>query len=425
MQVLVRLIADSYARANGLSRLTKSADKFAVVRSVFRELDKSTMQPGVPFFPNFADLKGEKNRSVASSLLDINVESSGGELEFVKDSNFALSITQALVIVLINLLHTEADISWDWHKFESIVMLNELKRMIVNTKKIPRRQDKFVLELQNPLPESAATKNFFAPLVGNCTVILNGARAGYADVIAPYRLVQAKFSIYDSTTVDLDIEDELDKMGVTTLSKHVFKQFLTDVIYTKLWASQEDAPEVFVDTKVMSTKRKHRHECYPLDMLNGRRVVEKPVVVGGTVETQATESIVEKKADDKSKDEAKNEATDEAKDEAKDKEMVVVTTLFIEENGTRQVFSPIKFDKMRPVMAVFATNCKAFRLIGEKKKAVAKLHGDTTGKTDSNENMIPETNSDNTAAADNEEKESLKAIVKLDNTDSKEDIVIN
>jgi hypothetical protein len=331
-QVLVRRIADRYARTNALSRLIGTVENFEVVRSVFRELDKSTSQPGVPSISQFDDMEDTTLRSIANSLVDIQVESSNGELVLVNDARFSLSISSAVAIVLINLLNTETDIHWDWHEFKSTVMLSELKRMIVRTQAIPRRFDRFVLRLLSSLPGTAAeTTMFFVPLVGNCTVVLNQLNAGYADVVAPYRLVKAKYSVNDSSVVDLGIQKELDAMGLTDSPKHLLNQLLTNVFYRRMWESQEDAPETAVDKNVRSTIRQHRHECYPLDMLNGRRIVKEPAVVVGEVEND--------------------------------------TDLFVTENGRRRAYSLTTFHKQRSVTAVFATNCVSIRLNANNQEA--------------------------------------------------------
>ncbi len=63
---------------------------------------------------------------------------------------------------------------------------------------------------------------------------MNGDKAGYAVVIAPYHLVQAKYTVDNSKTQDLDIQTKMNKMGLTNSSKHLLNQFLTDVIYAKM-----------------------------------------------------------------------------------------------------------------------------------------------------------------------------------------------
>ncbi len=333
--LIVGSVVDRYRASNSLTLLASAKQEFATARSVFRALDRSTRHKDVPFFPQFHDMEYKKHRLIPNCLVDIHVEkNAAGQLVFVGDHRFSLSVSPAMVLVLMNLLNLEQH-TWDWHRFESIVMLSELKRMIVMMNGMPNHLDRLVLQLDAPLPEPDPTNTFSVPQVGESTVIMNGRDAEYADVMAPFRLVQAKFSMDDSNTIKLDIQEEMNNMGLTKSSDHMMKQFLTDVIYTKVWKSQCDVPDsvVVADRTVMlSTKREFRHECYPLDVLNSRRVGEKlPVMVG------ALEQGIWK------------------------------TSLFITKNERRERFVRVTFDQERPVTAVFATNCIAYQLITTRK----------------------------------------------------------
>jgi hypothetical protein len=55
--------------------------------------------------------------------------------------------------------------------------------------------------------------------------------AQYADVIAPFRLLQVKHSRDSGNVQRLDLEKELNKMGVTLSTKYRLQQAVTSVLY--------------------------------------------------------------------------------------------------------------------------------------------------------------------------------------------------
>lgn len=335
VSVLVSAVADRYIESNALQSLKSAEGKWQVARAVFRELDKATRQPGVPFFADFCDLS-QSGRSVATSILDVHVESKGNHLVLVNDKRYALSISPALVLVMVNFLLTDADIAWDWQGFETTAMLSELKRMVVKSQHIPEHLDRLVLAWQLPVP---ATDTYFeAPMVDNCTVVLNGPGAAYADVIAPYRLVQAKFSSDDSQVQVIDIQTELDMMGLTFSSDHVMQQHLTGAFYT-MWKLSPPIPQSVKKTTSHVVNKKYRFECYPMNTLNSRKMlVESAFVVG----------ILEEKWPDNEPHENKT--------------LQHETSLKVNGGGIGASDLLREYDKSHPVTAVFATNCKAFWL---------------------------------------------------------------
>ena len=58
--MVINEVAKAYIYSNGLQTLENFQEKLKVARSVFKELDKATSQPGVPFFPELEDLKGPR-----------------------------------------------------------------------------------------------------------------------------------------------------------------------------------------------------------------------------------------------------------------------------------------------------------------------------------------------------------------------------
>jgi hypothetical protein len=319
-KVLVSVAADRYCDNNSLQSVRSAEDRLALFRVVFKELDNATRQPDVAFVPTFEGLTTELLRVTANSLLDKHFELIDGLPTLVPGNRYALSISPALAIVMANLLlNAEADITWDWQSLKSMVMLSELKQMIVTSQNVPPSQDRFVVSLRNPLPDSNVS--FSVPVVGNGTVILNGPMATYADVIAPYRLVQVKFSIDDMSTKDLFLEDELSKMGLLRSKKNLLQQYMTRILYN-MWEGSGDTPPAVVNTKVHGMIKKYRFTCYPFSTLNARQTFEELEMVDGKLE----------------------------------KDRLVVTG-DIPYPNLDSVFSA-----NRPVTAVFATNCKEFEL---------------------------------------------------------------
>jgi hypothetical protein len=323
VKVLISNVADSYIKNNSLNNLESVEQKWLVVRSVFRELDKATEQPGVPFFPQFEDLAGDDQlRSVAQCLLDGHVEYIDGKPHFVPGSRYSISISPALVLVLVNLLNTENDVSWDWQAFESMVMLSELKEVIVQSQDIPKSLDRLVVELPSPVPENTSATSFTIPAVGKHSVVLNWPGADYANVIAPFRLVATTFLTDDSKPAALDIQSELDKMGLTTAPNHVLQRYVTKAFYT-LWTSPNAInAHVVVSSMTQTANKNHRLKCYPVSTLNSRRIEETSTVVVGSIE----------------------------------KDVLILQGETISRLGLCKEF------EQKAVTAVFATNCKAFRL---------------------------------------------------------------
>lgn len=280
---LVLSVANYYILSNGLKRLESPVDKWNVARSVFRELDRSSKQPNVAFFPEFDDLASKTHRSIAHSLLDVNVETINGEKRLALDSMFALSMSPAIAIVIANLLSTDADVSWDWKGLECTAALSEMKRMIVNTKGKPRHPSSPVIQLSSPVPTTAAKFDFYVPVVDNQTVVLNGPAAKYADVIAPYRLVQVKHSHHNGKSLALLLQDELDNMGLT-MSEGYHVQKMTTLAFYTLWKNGQKAPSIVNGNPILQNADEHlRFECHPYNTLNSKQVLDKHKIITGKI----------------------------------------------------------------------------------------------------------------------------------------------
>jgi hypothetical protein len=266
---------------------------------------------------------------VARTLVDINVQTERGFPQFVDPNDrYSLSMSPALTIVLANLLNTKAEISWDWKGLEMLVVLGELKRLVATTSETPRHLDRLVVELQSGLPIPSAKYKLSVPVVSRCTVVRNGPTASYADVIAPYRLVQVKYSsIPDVYNVNLN--DELDKMGLTRSKSFKLQQAVTKILYT-MWERLDDLPDPITHMSISSYgNMTHRSEYYPYSSLNVNRVVEKPVTVDGSLRQENAEISVE-----------------------------------LTKEGEALMKGPMicEFRSESPVTAVFVTNCRKLRL---------------------------------------------------------------
>lgn len=298
--VVVSSVADSYIMQNGLYGLGTPKQKWQVVRSVFRELDKSSRNRKFAYFPKFEDLEaGESDdlttedlRSIANSLLDVNVESKHGVPVLPPKYDFAISMTPAVAIVVASLVNANAKISWNWQGFETSIMLSEMKRMIVKSKEVPTHLDSLVLQLPSPLPAGRATKSFSIPVINNCTVVLNGPLAKYADVIAPFRLVQAKFSQDNTKPMLLNLQHELNKLGLTNSPGHVLQQWITKVVRTFWETGLENASWVKEEPIPNSVNKDERYECYPFNTLNSKIVLENPKVVSGVIDLKTGACVV-------------------------------------------------------------------------------------------------------------------------------------
>jgi hypothetical protein len=133
--------------------------------------------------------------------------------------------------VHLELLNAETGIiSWDWQRFDSVVMLSELQEMITRPQENPTSLDRLIVKLQYPIPDETSTKLFTIPVVGKALGNSEWTR-GRANVIAPFRLVATKFSVDDSEPIMLDIQYKLDKMGLTDSSNHVLQRLMTKVIF--------------------------------------------------------------------------------------------------------------------------------------------------------------------------------------------------
>jgi len=256
-----------------------------------------------------------------------------------------VSVSPAIAIVMANLLNTEAELLWDWQGFETTVMLSELKRVVANYNDIPiHPPDRPVLELLSRLPAQNNASTCLIPVVSRYNVVLNAPQAPYADVIAPYRLVQAKFSKkFSKSKVVLDLEEELDKMGLLKNTVNCsLQQDITSRLY-EMWEGLVVAPPPSLSIPFEMKATPDRFECYPFNTLTTPQSVEQPAVL---FYNATLGRIVVTKSEAK-----RLYASDE------NRQRLVSAVQAMNELGPLRAFH-----EHRPITAVFATNGESFRI---------------------------------------------------------------
>jgi hypothetical protein len=128
-------VAKSFIASTGLKNVESIDDKWAIARSVFRVVNKASLEPRLAFFPKVDELKTEALRNTAISLLDVNVVSEDDEPSFNDDKRVSATISTALVMVLFVLLNEDkaSAASWDWQAFEATGGLSEWQSMVANS----------------------------------------------------------------------------------------------------------------------------------------------------------------------------------------------------------------------------------------------------------------------------------------------------
>jgi hypothetical protein len=223
--------------------------------------------------------------------------------------------------VFATLLNANADLSWDWQTFQSTVAMGEWKRMIVQSRDTPTHDDRTIVQMPFAIPSTNAKKTMIIPRMNQFMVVMNVPSASYADIIAPFRLTRATFRVAATTVThqSLDLQSELDKMGLTNSSKHKKQQALTSVLYQD-WNSTERAPtETSVDEKQWANQHE-RNMYFPSDEVVSEFSFETPTLVKCRIQDGC----------------------------------VIV--------GKHRTELLVPFEDGRPLTAVFVTNCRAFEL---------------------------------------------------------------
>jgi len=219
---VVDRVIERYIKANRLRSLTEEGRR-VVVMIVWKAL--SDAEWNTPQWPElkadrfYPDHEGIRNRieSCCYCLVDTNVESFNGGITFVGEHKLAVSVSNALALVLVRLTGNKASLCIGTEQFEVAAAIHELEcsysRCFQEGIKPPCIK---VLPSQHQFPGTQKEK-IKIPSVGIETIVINGPRATYCDVISKHRIVQAKYvGDPDKTYASLDLDDELGKAGVLT-----------------------------------------------------------------------------------------------------------------------------------------------------------------------------------------------------------------
>jgi hypothetical protein len=193
-----------------------------------------------------------------------------------------VTVTPAITIVLAALLRTSVSLERDWYGLESIAALNELFELVRKERRheIPPFR---IVRLDKPYGVRSDGKCLQIPEMTDYEVLINGSNAPYADVIAPFKLVQAKYCAKSKESAVLYLEEELHKMGLLASSSPEQKQFAkmqymvwtpTNTNVMNAASSDSDLATLTASTDDDSNLGVHRY-LYPASMLVSEQVITK------------------------------------------------------------------------------------------------------------------------------------------------------
>jgi hypothetical protein len=260
--LLAKVVA-KYANENGLHTLDRKHialyGKLRVAAWIcvtISALNKGSVRP-----PEFDGLSLDE-RDVAVSLLQFNVENRRGALQLVENCARSASVTPAIAVILYSLAGTPANVLialkpleataslfavrnlvrvvWERHmeqvrslqmsymKQRASVSLEEFEMTLAREGGVTLNKYRYELlgwesafgrelkeiclirlrrKVQRPIDRSRTRSSVASvPRVTNATVLLNGDQSSFADVIAPYMLIQTKSSLEKRTHVDMTKE---------------------------------------------------------------------------------------------------------------------------------------------------------------------------------------------------------------------------
>jgi hypothetical protein len=226
INAVVAEIARCYIYSNILQGVRHGEERLQVVQEVFKALDKAMLQPNVACYPNFDSIESRYVRAATGCLFDIHLETVNRETKLMGSHTCSVSITPAIMIVLIQFLCENTVIPWNSREPEANVALGEWKLMVREKQASDFESKRSFVFVRYCIPLfDEETLSFFLPLVGKSTVLLNAPGAPYANVIAPFRLVRTKFSFDVNQPVELNFDKEMKEMGLLkTKAATVFDQ---------------------------------------------------------------------------------------------------------------------------------------------------------------------------------------------------------
>ena len=218
-------VVSRYTAMNGLQRLNAEERRRVAAfafGAVEKARDRSKLEP--------PDLEGlnTMEAAVAWSLLDHNLEySSLKTTKLLRLNERSILVSPAISAVLFDMLGSKATIYSDWKGQAKVSALyayrQEVLKILVH---FQSNHENGLMDFDNnlaklnlvlirkPVPPNSTTKKFIVPSFAKNTIWINGERAPFADVIAPYMLLQCKHTSVASQRVEVDLDDELDKCGL-------------------------------------------------------------------------------------------------------------------------------------------------------------------------------------------------------------------
>jgi hypothetical protein len=254
---IVNEVVYRYTDSNGIQSLSEDQRR-RVAAWILGALSK--LKPGALELPEFQGLKASE-ASVAQQLLQLNLQRSRGTVEIVNDEVFSATITPALAIVLFAMagVFTNLVSGWRgeeevaalyaakqailerWSKHETsvrdmqgrfvpnrdkmtmaeffaalqaqggeIVTAHEDNRQTLESEFVDSLEEVSVYRLRSQIQSSKDAK-INIPVVPKHSILVNAERASFADVIAPYKLLQTKHTSFPNKLVGVNLPAELNK----------------------------------------------------------------------------------------------------------------------------------------------------------------------------------------------------------------------
>lgn len=189
--------------------------------------------------------------AVAASLVQYNVERHKKTLLLVGREKFAITLSPAIAVVLYAMTGTPTTLMSGRRAKEELVALFAVRQLMLasmttfvnrtcgHERSVDNEQFYFqarteldcslekihLVSLDKPLDLAPnPLDQIFIPMVGTGTVLLHGNKAPFADIIAPFTFIQAKFNNTSSSILKVDLSLELRKCSKYHASAIVFSK---------------------------------------------------------------------------------------------------------------------------------------------------------------------------------------------------------
>jgi hypothetical protein len=244
-------VVHCYMDENGIKDLGTDQRRL-VAASVFHELQEAQMDAKTGNYrsPDFLKMLDLKEKAVALGLITSNTEwvASDDTVKLVEGTEFAITVSPAIAIVLFTMAGGRVSMKQDWKAEEEVAALYAVqKNMLEVFRSISQQVDgvlsqnladdvkrKPIETLQRTLLAELNKVNIYAlsqrietprqrkggkgerrgtvkvPLVNRRSILVNGATASFADVMAPFMLMQSKHTSRGSK-VEIELREELRK----------------------------------------------------------------------------------------------------------------------------------------------------------------------------------------------------------------------